>query len=435
MLQFKHMSQNLPFHQTQISADLKKTPFSIYFTDPDVERAWSANRLEVFKRVNKWAMLVVVGISILFFCLDVLLFSPTPVRLAFRVGAFLLGVLGYFVVGRTTSMRMGDRWILVLLGMLAMSIWHLIFLNLPLSVVHDYWLIFAAILAVCALTLFEIGYRTRIALTFVVPIESFFAISKLSYSWSDIMLSELHLLIVIVIGIMAAWQTEVARRLAFVGMLVAEEERARSVGLLRNILPTPIADQLLNTVGSIAERHNSVSVLFADIVGFTPFAGKLKAEQVVSMLDEVFTTFDRLCDQHGIEKIKTIGDAYMAAGGVPKGDGPHLKNIVMLGLDMLDASRQVSFGAETELKLRIGIHVGPVIAGVIGRQKFIYDLWGDTVNTAARMESHGVSGRIQVTAAVAEQLAGSFSVEPRGKIDIKGKGTMSTYLIGRLDED
>ena len=179
---------------------------------------------------------------------------------------------------------------------------------------------------------------------------------------------------------------------------------------------------------AIAERHSDVTVLFADIVGFTPWASVCKADQVVEVLDQIFSAFDLLCEEHDVEKIKTIGDAYMAAGGVPHGGG-QVEQVVRLALSMMNVIAEIPIQGETALQLRIGLNQGPVVAGVIGRKKFIYDLWGDTVNLAARMESHGVPGRVQVTENIATQLGEEFLVEPRGIIEVKGKGSINAYLV------
>jgi adenylate cyclase len=212
-----------------------------------------------------------------------------------------------------------------------------------------------------------------------------------------------------------------------------EREHARSERLLLNVLPEPVADRLKREEGVIADRHPEATVLFADIVGFTPIAADLPAEGVVALLDEVFTTFDRLADERGLEKIKTIGDAYMLAGGIPVPRDDHCEAVADMALAMIAACGSGRV-AEAGVRLRVGIDTGPVVAGVIGRRKFIYDLWGDTVNTASRMESHGVPGSIQVTEAVFRRLRGRYRLEPRGAIDVKGKGPMHTWLlVGEVD--
>jgi class 3 adenylate cyclase len=205
-----------------------------------------------------------------------------------------------------------------------------------------------------------------------------------------------------------------------------DRERARSERLLLNVLPAPIAVRLKEGEGVIADRFPEATVLFADIVDFTPMSATRPAEDVVALLDDVFSAFDALADERGLEKIKTIGDAYMVAGGIPVPRDDHCEAVVGMAIAML---RECDGLRETAVRLRVGIDTGPVVAGVIGRRKFIYDLWGDTVNTASRMESHGVPGRIQVTERVVERLRDGYRFEPRGSVDVKGKGSMTTWLL------
>ena len=208
-----------------------------------------------------------------------------------------------------------------------------------------------------------------------------------------------------------------------------QEEKATSERLLLNVLPAPIADRLKGGAEVIVDRFDAVTVLFADIVGFTKLSSTTSPEKLVTMLDELFSVFDRLAEQHGLEKIKTIGDAYMVVAGIPHPVTDHAQAIAYMGRDMLAAIEAYARKHDTDLAIRIGVHTGPVVAGVIGKKKFIYDLWGDTVNTASRMESHGVAGRVHVSAATAELIKGTFDLEARGPVDIKGKGVMETFLI------
>jgi class 3 adenylate cyclase len=207
-----------------------------------------------------------------------------------------------------------------------------------------------------------------------------------------------------------------------------EREHERSERLLLNVLPAPVAARLKRRDEVIADRFPAATVLFADIVDFTPTSAALPPEEVVALLDEVFSAFDRLADEHGLEKIKTIGDAYMVAGGIPTPRDDHCEAVAEMALAMLRACDGRSAGTQA-LRLRIGMDTGPVVAGVIGRRKFIYDLWGDTVNTASRMESHGVPGSIQVTSAVRDRLCDRYRLEPRGTIEVKGKGPTPTWLL------
>jgi adenylate cyclase len=208
-----------------------------------------------------------------------------------------------------------------------------------------------------------------------------------------------------------------------------EIEQDRSEQLLLNILPAPIAHQLRRERTTIAESQPAVTILFADIVGFTPLAECVGPNLLVELLNEVFSAFDELADVAGLEKIKTIGDAYMVAGGIPAPRPDHLTAVLEMAMRMGDAVARAGSRYGQALQLRIGIDTGPVVAGVIGRRKFSYDLWGDAVNTASRMESHGMPGRVHVTERVARAAHHHFEFEPRGRIDVKGKGPMHTYLL------
>ncbi|RQZ18731.1 response regulator [Burkholderia sp. Bp9031] len=217
-------------------------------------------------------------------------------------------------------------------------------------------------------------------------------------------------------------------------------EQKVSERLLLNMLPFPIAERLKahldDIAGSfpevIADRFADVSVLFADIVDFTGFSAGMRPEQLVEMLNEIFTGFDMIADHRGLEKIKTIGDAYMAAAGLPVPAADHAMRAAHMALDMIDALARFNEVRRCNLKLRIGINSGEVVAGVIGKRKFIYDLWGAAVNLASRMESQGVAGRVQVTEATRAMLGESFVFEERGLIAAKGMGEFRTwFLVGR----
>src|SRR4051812_12898278 len=215
-----------------------------------------------------------------------------------------------------------------------------------------------------------------------------------------------------------------------------EAEQARSERLLLNVLPESVAARLKKDEGVIADTYGSVTVLFADIVGFTPMAERLPAADVVAALDRVFGRWDDLAARYGVEKIKTIGDAYMVAGGIPVPRDDHAEAIAEMALGMRPELDDLAAETGLALEVRIGIDTGPVVAGVIGRAKFIYDLWGDTVNTASRMEAHAPPGSIHVTERTFERLRPRYELRPRGTIEVKGKGPMTTYLlIGRRDTE
>jgi guanylate cyclase len=231
----------------------------------------------------------------------------------------------------------------------------------------------------------------------------------------------------VVFGLLA---TFVRQREDALAALQVEQDRAEE--LLLNILPRSIADRLKAETATIADQFAEATILFADIVDFTPLSDRLQPAEVVGLLDDLFTHFDLLAERHGVEKIKTIGDCYMVAAGVPSPRADHAHVIGQMAIEMRDAMRSEHGVAHLGLEIRIGINSGPVVAGIIGRKRFLYDLWGDAVNMASRMESSGTAGQIQVTQATHDLLQDAFRLEPRGTVPIKGKGEVETwYLVGR----
>ncbi len=208
-----------------------------------------------------------------------------------------------------------------------------------------------------------------------------------------------------------------------------EKANAQNEALLRNMLPGPIVERLKHGGGLVADRHAEATVMFIDIVGFTSMSSKVSPEELVRFLNELFSELDALTTGHGLEKIKTIGDAYMVAGGLPAPRDDHAEAIAALALEIRELVRHQATPDGAKLDVRIGIHTGPVVAGVIGVTKLTYDLWGDTVNTASRMESHGEPGVIQLSEATHARLEGKFAMEPRGTVPIKGKGPMAVYAL------
>jgi len=198
-------------------------------------------------------------------------------------------------------------------------------------------------------------------------------------------------------------------------------------------MPTSIASRLKNNPSEIiADHFDEVTILFADIVGFTPRASQLAPHEVVRYLNRVFSRFDRLAEKHRLEKIKTIGDAYMVAGGMPDPQTGHAVDVANMALEILEVTRKLSSELHEDIAVRIGIHTGPAVAGVIGTRKLFYDVWGDTVNTASRMEAHGSAGKIQVTEDTKRKLGNAFQFEKRGTVEVRGKGAMKLYyLMGR----
>ena len=208
-----------------------------------------------------------------------------------------------------------------------------------------------------------------------------------------------------------------------------KKEQKKTESLLLNILPEPIAQRLKDGEGAIADKFEEATILFADLVNFTQISTTMPATKLVYLLNEIFSSFDQLTEKYGLEKIKTIGDAYMVAAGIPIPRPDHAEAMAEMALDMVSAIKELNVKLDSDFDLRIGINSGPVVAGVIGTKKFIYDLWGNAVNTASRMESHGIPGRIQVSIYTYQLLRDVYDFEDRGPIEIKGKGEMRTYLL------
>jgi adenylate cyclase len=210
----------------------------------------------------------------------------------------------------------------------------------------------------------------------------------------------------------------------------AEREYARSERLLDNILPRPIALRLKGESSEIiADRHDEASILFADMAGFTARAGDTSPDELVQFLNRVFSELDRLVERHGLEKIKTTGDAYMVVSGVPTARPDHARALALLALEMREAAADWRDPRGRAVPIRMGLSSGPVVAGVVGTRKFFYDVWGDAVNVAARMETTGSEGKIQVSQDIHERLRDEFELEARGEIEVKGKGRMQTWFL------
>ena len=208
-----------------------------------------------------------------------------------------------------------------------------------------------------------------------------------------------------------------------------EKEQEKTENLLLNILPRSVSQRLKSGEKRIADAHQEVSVLFADLVGFTQLSKGLTAQRLVEILDQIFSEFDAIVGAAGVETIKTIGDCYMLVGGVPEPRADHAVAVVQAGFDMLAAMARINQQHGTELQIRVGVNSGPVVAGVIGMHKFTYDLWGNTVNVASRMESTGTPGRVHVSPSTAEHLGGHFALEPRGSVSVKGIGEVETFFV------
>ena len=282
----------------------------------------------------------------------------------------------------------------------------------------------------CAYTIFQLQFAYA-AVACGVPMLAYEGVALFAKSTpGPILLSNTFFLVSAnAIGMLVGYLLERSSRNDFLQRRVIEMQRRQADALLRNVLPERVAERLKTEHGTIAEYVPDVTVLFADCVGFTALSERLPPPALVDLLNRVFTAFDRLATRHRLDNIKTIGDAYMVAGGVPDALEGHAEAVAEMALDMLEEVSCLEAKLGFRLQIRIGAHCGPVVAGVIGIKKFVYDLWGDTVNTASRLESHGAPGAIHVSRELRARLGDRYSFEDRGIIQVKGKGALATFFL------
>jgi class 3 adenylate cyclase len=402
------------------------------FESDALEREFRAELAERSRRPTRWTFLVVMIMYAMWAYVDVQLF-PRHLATMWTIRAIVLLLLGCSVAltfrpsyARTREWIVGAASAATAGGLLAMT------LIAPEEVAPSFYT-GIGITIFGAATLFLLRLLPVVVIALVILV-AYVTGSLLVGIDSDLLvMSSFFLGTVAILGPFAAFTIERFARRSFLDRRALEEERARSERLLLNVLPAPVAERLKRDPAPIADRHPEASVLFADICDFTTLSSTLEPEALVRLLNRVFTEFDHVVARYGLEKIKTIGDAYMAVAGVPVPVPDHLERVA----DAAIAMREVVAGLpqdDVPLRVRIGIDTGPVVAGVIGEAKFIYDLWGDPVTTASRMESHGVAGAIQVTERVYERLNRRYAFQPRGEIDVKGKGRMSAWLLDGLAE-
>ncbi|MEH1894687.1 MAG: adenylate/guanylate cyclase domain-containing protein [Nostoc sp.] len=296
------------------------------------------------------------------------------------------------------------------------NIWTLMFLTQATIIPVQWWMHLISQLGtiICYLTLYLLYNPT------LKNPSAFYAEQGLYFFWTC------------VICVFSVYLYERLRKKEFYARKAMELAQQKSERLLLNILPEMIAEQLKQQPTTIADSFLEVTVLFADIVGFTELSTRTSPAELVELLNTIFCLFDQLAERHGVEKIKTIGDAYMAVAGLPNQSNDHAPTIANMALDMQIAIATLNAENNQLFSIRIGISTGPVVAGVIGLKKFAYDLWGDTVNTASRMESHGIAGSIQVCEATYQLLKDRYLLEKRGLIQVKGKGEMMTYILKEI---
>ena len=406
----------------EFAADLRR----LRFKDRLLERAFREDYAK--RRVRQFPLVFWVGILIQIpaalryrFVLHV---GPTDVwgMILSRWGGIAPAILGLLLC----RWRRAERWVPVYMVAYVLFLgWHLI--GVSAGVPNGWTSLSTFLVAICLMSRLRAVEAVAVQFLFL-GWYAFVAVTRFDQPAEVFIAPSLSLSMLVVFITITNYMLEYAARRDFILMRLLGHEREKSERLLLNVLPSSIAERLKASETTVADRFEDVTVLFADIAESTPNMAQLAPETTVELLNAVFTSFDALADKYGVEKIKTIGDAYMVVGGLPDPRPDHAETVVAMAVDMHEAIKCFTWPSGEPLTLRIGINTGPVVAGVIGTRKFAYDLWGDTANVASRMESHGISGTIQVTESTYRLVRHRYRGSKRG-INVKGKGTMTVYLL------
>lgn len=403
-------------------------PLTLRFRDDAAEAAYAREQAERSRLPARWATAALAAILLLATVAVARLYPALPDLYRAVLPTFAMIVAAFIATWLDAYVRHHQVALAATCLGASMAV-----MNIVMFYPHDRLLasgfFIPAVHILCIYTLFGLRFPVAVvvgwgtAIAFGLLVRHYHGVTGQELSRQVLAVAYANLM-----GMLIGWQLEAAMRHGFLGRREAERERARSDALLLNILPLPIAERLKTSPGVIAESHGAVTVLFADIVGFTTWCARRPPQEVVQLLDRVFTAFDQLAQRHGLEKIKTIGDCYMAVSGLPAARDDHASAALAMARDMLAEAQALAIATGEPLQLRVGLSSGPVVAGVIGRSKFIFDLWGDTVNTASRMESHGSPGRIQCCEETARLLP-EVALEAREGVVVRGKGAMRVFLV------
>jgi len=409
------------------------------FDDPYLESAYRADQSRHNLGNIRFAFLAGIGLWVLWGVLlnpRMLALSDqrfdTVMRFGFFIPLLLVGL------GLTFTRFFARVWelVAVAIAVLTLLVW-VYYISRVLTLPAEYGYVGVILITAFTYTLLRLRFVYVVLIT-VVGIGAYlpYAVSAAYIQPLSLVLATLYLVSFGSLGFMAAYRTERFTRDLFLRERQLDQERARSDGLLLNILPQAIVEQLKAAPsGRIAQAFEHVSVIFADAVGSTEQAARCTPEQFADALDELFRTLDEIADRHGLEKIKTIGDAYMAVAGAPVPMHDHAEAAVAMALEILAEAGDIRWPSGDPISVRVGVASGPAVAGVIGVRKFAYDLWGDTVNLASRLEEYGIPGHVLVSETTASQVTDRFDFEPTQMMELKGKGpTAVRVLLGRRSE-
>jgi class 3 adenylate cyclase len=431
-------SRGLPLLRPFVEQAPELRPFTLWFEDPEQERRYRVDHFRDVLPFIRFAHVLGLMVWIAFGLLAQLVLDGS----AARTDAILRYGIGVSIVlaglAATYAPWYPRRWPLTLAVVLVASgvVWSTHHLVVPDAPASWAWAGLMVILAFTYVLSREPFMWATVIGAITIAYHTGVTVFVAHDPREDVWFASFFLLVFAAIGMAAAYGLERFGRLVFLRERELDAERRRSDALLRNTLPGGIVERLKEPdapeAGSIADGHAAVTVLFADLVGFTEHAGRIPPHDLVAVLDDVFTAFDDLADRLGMEKIKTVGDAYMAVAGAPEPRPDHAEAAVEMALGILDRVDGLRWPTGEPMQVRVGIASGPVVAGVIGRRKFAYDLWGDTVNLASRLEANGEPGRVLVAESTAGLLDHGYALSDPRVIEVKGKGpTAARFLLGR----
>ncbi|MBI5912180.1 MAG: hypothetical protein HY848_19800 [Betaproteobacteria bacterium] len=403
---------------------------TLRFADAELEQAFAEEQAKKSLRPIRIA-LVCAGALMLVLWPAIVLITPSFQEQMPRIVATVLAALGlgYALTHRPVFLHRHQWVMLILACALSFGVVHILS-RYPPQIVQLRGFFSMAIHLFTIYGVFRLRFPAAVAGGWIGMAMYLVVLSALGLlPESAIFVHAIALLTANLWGMLICYQMDLALRRAFLAVREVAAEHERSERLLLNILPAELAKELSATGSARPARHESVTILFTDFSGFTQTASAMPADRMVAELNDIFAAFDDICDELGVEKIKTIGDAYMAAAGLPKSCADHAHRCVRAGLRMLDYLEQRNRKAAFKWSLRVGVHSGPVVAGVVGKRKYAFDIWGDTVNIASRMESAGEAGRVNVSAYTFDLIRDEFACEYRGKVTAKGKGEIDMYFV------
>lgn len=400
---------------------------SLRFDDPELESEFVADH----RRDSRWQVRLAIAVAVIvygaFAWLDVWM-APDLAGVFLTIRILVAAVFGLALAVTFAPVGLTTREVFICLGILAAAVGILRMMELATAVVAVRYFSGLLLVILAAHSMFRLRFQTAMLVSLlVVAAWTIQTALRGETQWWEYLNGQFFLVAAVILGMFASYSIERFSRRAWLAQRDAEVEHEKSERVLFNVLPEPIAQRLKEGEGPIAEAFPEATIVFVDLVDFTNLSSSLDPRRLVGLLNRLFTEFDRIAEAHGIEKIGTSGDSYMAVAGVPVPVDDHAERIAEAALAIRD--RIATREGDIDVQVRIGIATGPVVAGVIGEKKLYYDLWGNPVTIASRMQAHGLPGEIQVTEAVRDALEGRYVFEERGVIDVKGVGEMRTWLL------